>query len=154
MGMEYLKNLETLRELMESPYLADALAEKGLTINYAEIKRAMGGEPWEDFDRFGEWCESVWMGRDPVMGVRDLTIAALGIGGEAGEVQEKIKKEIRDGTDAKAAGVLKELGDVVFYACTIARYYGYKPSDILKANYDKLEDRIARGTQRGSGDER
>ncbi len=45
-------------------------------------------------------------------------------------------------------------GDVIFFACTIARYYGYKPSDILKANYDKLESRMARGTQRGSGDSR
>jgi NTP pyrophosphatase (non-canonical NTP hydrolase) len=93
------------------------------------------------------------MGKHP-MEQRDLIIATMGICGEAGEVSEKIKKEIRDGTDAKEAGVLKELGDVVHYACTIARYYGYKPSDILKANYDKLESRIARGTQRGSGDER
>ena len=142
-----------VRKILESPYLADALAEKGLTIDYAEIKHMMDGEPWEDFDKFGEWCDSVWMGKHP-MEERDLIIATMGICGEAGEVSEKIKKEIRDGTDAKAAGVLKELGDVIFYACTIARYYGYKPSDILKANYDKLESRMARGTQRGSGDSR
>ena len=138
----------SLRDGMEPTKYCDACAHQ--TVSELEQPK----KPWESFDAFGEWCESVWMGRDPVMGVRDLTIAALGIGGEAGEVQEKIKKEIRDGTDAKAAGVLKELGDVIFYACTIARYYGYKPSDILKANYDKLESRMARGTQRGSGDSR
>ena len=112
-----------------------------------------GVKPYENFDAFGEWCDSVWMGKHP-MEERDLIIATMGICGEAGEVSEKVKKELRDGTNAIEAGILKELGDVVHYACTIARFYGYKPSDILKANYDKLEDRIARGTQRGSGDSR
>ena len=120
--------------------------------------------PWESFDAFGEWCDSVWNGEQP-MEPRDLAISGLGIGGEiaevvekiviaGGKVQEKVKKDIRDGKSGAEAGILKELGDVVHYACTIARYYGYKPSDILRANYDKLEGRIARGTQRGSGDER
>lgn len=113
---------------------------------------------WTDIDAFGEWAESVWFSEgsptDRVMTQRSLTIAGLGIAGEAGEVVEKIKKEIRDGSCAKDAGILKELGDVVFYAITLARYYGYKPSDILRANYEKLTSRRARGTERGSGDER
>ncbi len=120
---------------------------------YWKRKGKEEGLPWESFDAFGEWCDSVWMGKHP-MEERDLIIATMGICGEAGEVSEKVKKELRDGTNAIEAGILKELGDVVHYACTIARFYGYKPSDILKANYDKLEDRIARGTQRGSGDSR
>ena len=154
MGAEYLKELDTLRYLIDSPVITKGLAKQGLMIDYAEINRAIrDSKPYEDFDKFGEWCDKVWMGKHP-MEERDLVIATMGICGEAGEVSEKIKKEIRDGTNAKAAGILKELGDVVHYACTIARYYGYKPSDILKANYDKLESRIARGTQRGSGDER
>jgi NTP pyrophosphatase (non-canonical NTP hydrolase) len=111
---------------------------------------------WTDVDAFGEWAKSMWFSKDPEdqeMGERDLAIMGLGIAGEAGEVVEKIKKDIRDHFVDKPA-ILKELGDVIFYAITIARYYGYKPSDILKANYEKLISRRARGTERGSGDNR
>jgi len=111
---------------------------------------------WTDVDAFGEWAASMWFSKNPEskeMGKRDLAIMGLGIGGEAGEVQERIKKDIRDHTPDRE-GILKELGDVIFYAVTIARYYGYKPSNILRANYEKLVSRRERGTERGSGDER
>jgi NTP pyrophosphatase (non-canonical NTP hydrolase) len=109
-----------------------------------------------DVDKFGEWAASVWFSKDPEdkdMGERDLAIMGLGIAGEAGEVVEKIKKDIRDHFIDKPA-ILKELGDVVYYAFAIARYYGFKPSDILRANYEKLMSRRERGTERGSGDNR
>jgi len=109
-----------------------------------------------DIDSFGDWAASMWFSKDPEdkeMGERDLAIMGLGISGEAGEVAEKIKKDIRDHFIDKEA-ILKELGDVIFYAITIARYYGYKPSQILRANYEKLTSRRARGTERGSGDNR
>jgi NTP pyrophosphatase (non-canonical NTP hydrolase) len=119
----------------------------------------MPKEVWEAINKFGEWCASMWFSKDSEdkeMGERDLAIMGLGIAGEAGEVVEKIKKDIRDGrhipVDRQA--ILKELGDVVFYAVTIARYYGFTFSDILRANYEKLESRRARGTERGSGDNR
>jgi NTP pyrophosphatase (non-canonical NTP hydrolase) len=109
-----------------------------------------------DFNKFGEWSETMWFSKDPAdqeMGERDLAIMGLGIAGEAGEVVERIKKDIRDHTPDRE-GILKELGDVIFYAVTIARYYGFKPSDILRANYEKLMSRRERGTERGSGDNR
>ncbi len=114
-------------------------------------------QEFNDIDKWGEWAETMWFseGSDDnrEMGDRSLAIMGLGIAGEAGEVVEKIKKDIRDGFVDKPA-LLKELGDVLFYAITIARYYGYKPSDILEANYEKLVSRRARGTERGSGDNR
>jgi NTP pyrophosphatase (non-canonical NTP hydrolase) len=124
----------------------------------ADKQIGIDGQPtlFSDIDNFGRWAESMWFSKDPEdkeMGERDLAIMGLGIAGEAGEVVEKIKKDIRDHFVDNPA-VLKELGDVVFYAITIARYYGYKPSDILKANYEKLMSRRARGTERGSGDNR
>lgn len=120
-----------------------------------------------DVDAFGEWTESMWFSKDPAdreMGERDLAIMGLGVGGEWGElvehgttavgkVLEKIKKEIRDHTPAREL-ILKELGDVIFYVITIGRYFGYKPSEILRANYEKLTSRRERGTERGSGDNR
>jgi NTP pyrophosphatase (non-canonical NTP hydrolase) len=109
-----------------------------------------------DVDKFGEWAASMWFSKDPEdkeVGERDLAIMGLGIAGEAGEVVEKIKKDIRDHFVDKPL-VLKELGDVVYYAFAIGRYYGFKPSDILRANYEKLMGRRERGTERGSGDNR
>ena len=40
----------------------------------------------------------------------------LGLVGEAGEVAEKIKKLIRDSNRFSNEEIIKELGDVVFYA--------------------------------------
>jgi NTP pyrophosphatase (non-canonical NTP hydrolase) len=71
---------------------------------------------------------------------RDLAIAGLGIGGEAGEVQEHVKKFIRDG---KLPGkkLLYELGDVIHYAVVIGAKFGFSLEQILGANVDKLEAR-------------
>ena len=99
--------------------------------------------PYEDFDTFGEWVEKYWMRNNPPKEL-DQAIATLGLGGETGEVLEKLKKEFRDGTLAREAA-LAALGDVVLYVITIARAYGYKPSDILKATYDELESQTVRG---------
>ena len=150
MGTEYVEGLKKLFRL-EEPQICTRThkcAVDGPCNGYPRI--------WTDVDAFGEWAKSMWFSKDPEdqeMGERDLAIMGLGIAGEAGEVVEKIKKDIRDHFVDKPA-ILKELGDVIFYAITIARYYGFKPSDILKANYDKLVDRRARGTERGSGDNR
>jgi NTP pyrophosphatase (non-canonical NTP hydrolase) len=105
-------------------------------------------------DEFGEWAESMWFSGDSTAQTeRDLSIMTLGLAGEAGEVVEKVKKVIRDGTLDKEA-ILKELGDVLFYTVKIARYFGFKPSEIIAANIEKLESRRARGAERGSGDNR
>ena len=108
------------------------------------------------FNEYGEFVKKTWFSnpeKDPRMFERDLAIMGLGIGGEAGEVQEKLKKVIRDGTTDREQ-ILKELGDVVYYAVRIAQYFGFSAQDILDANVKKLEGRIERGTMRGSGDNR
>lgn len=110
-----------------------------------------------DFDEYGKWVKSRWFSHPGTdadqIDTRNLAIMSLGIAGEAGEVAEKMKKVIRDGTIDKPA-ILKELGDVVFYACMIADTFGFRPSQILAANVEKIEGRAQRGTQRGSGDDR
>jgi NTP pyrophosphatase (non-canonical NTP hydrolase) len=78
----------------------------------------------------------------------------LGLVGEAGEVAEKIKKYRRDNTKINQKEIIKELGDVVFYATALANYFYSNLPEVLEANMDKLNDRYNRGVIKGSGDNR
>jgi len=78
----------------------------------------------------------------------------LGLVGEAGEVAEKIKKLIRDSSRFSNQDIVKELGDVVFYATALANYFESSLEEVIELNVDKLDDRQARGVLGGSGDDR
>lgn len=83
---------------------------------------------------------------------------ALGLAGEAGEVCENIKKMIRDDgselTDARRAAVVKELGDVLWYAAQLAMEIGVSLGAVAEANIAKLADRKRRDVIKGDGDDR
>ena len=82
----------------------------------------------------------------------------LGLAGESGEVADKVKKIIRDKSgkispeDRMAIG--KELGDVLWYLSTVARYLGLDLDTVANQNIEKLESRLRRDKISGSGDER
>jgi len=78
----------------------------------------------------------------------------LGLVGEAGEVAEKVKKLIRDKSRFTKEDIIKELGDVVFYVTALANYYGSDLQEVIEGNVIKLDGREARGTLKGSGDNR
>lgn len=82
---------------------------------------------------------------------------ALGLCGEAGEVAEKVKKQIRDNKHEgifDRHGIAKELGDVLWYLSNTANDIGFSLQDIANMNVDKLADRKDRGVIKGSGDNR
>lgn len=90
---------------------------------------------------------------EPVEGVYPI----LALGGEVGEIQNKLKKVLRgdEGADERFRESLKgELGDVLWYLAATARDYGYSLDDIAKANIEKLYKRKAEGTIKGDGDNR
>jgi NTP pyrophosphatase (non-canonical NTP hydrolase) len=99
---------------------------------------------------YSEWVE------DKILteGHDRLIENTLGLVGEAGEVAEKIKKLIRDNNRYTSTDIIKELGDVVFYATALANYYGGDLSVTLAMNVKKLDDRELRGKLKGSGDNR
>jgi NTP pyrophosphatase (non-canonical NTP hydrolase) len=104
-------------------------------------------------DEYGQFVEEKWLGFKDirVRDIRDLYICTAGLGGETGEVLEKLKKYVRDGTlDLEI--LKKELGDVLYYLTYIGRAFGFTLDEIIMANVNKLNDRLARGTMRGSGD--
>jgi NTP pyrophosphatase (non-canonical NTP hydrolase) len=78
----------------------------------------------------------------------------LGLVGESGEVAEKIKKYLRDNTKVSQKEIIKELGDVIFYATALANYFYSNLPEVMEANMDKLNDRSNRGVIKGSGDNR
>ena len=78
---------------------------------------------------------------------------ALGLGNEAGEVQGKIKKMLRDGTFNKDA-IAAEIGDVLWYIAALCRDLNVDMKDLAKNNLRKLHDRKLRGVIQGSGDKR
>jgi len=82
----------------------------------------------------------------------------LGLVGEAGEVADKYKKIIRDRasvvSDDDRDALVKELGDVLWYVATLARYLGASLDDVAVLNVAKLSDRKQRQLIQGEGDNR
>ena len=99
---------------------------------------------------YSKWVE----GKILTEGNDRLVENTLGLVGEAGEVAEKIKKLIRDNSRFTPDDIAKELGDVVFYSAALGNIFGHTLESIIKLNMDKLDGREARGTLKGSGDDR
>ena len=91
---------------------------------------------------------------DNIIKLVAVTYDGLGLG-EAGEVQGKIKKIIRDNggiiTPEAVDGIKDELGDTLWYITSMCENLGITLEDVAKANIDKLHDRRERGVLGGSG---
>lgn len=89
---------------------------------------------------------------------RKIIYPTLGLTGEAGEVADKVKKVIRDNNDEFSAErrlqIAMELGDVLWYAASLAHDLGYSLDEVAQMNLDKLASRMKRDKIHGSGDER
>lgn len=84
-----------------------------------------------------------------------INYSMIGLASEVGEVASLIKKRMRDGVPADFHKTMKsELGDVLWYWCRLAQAFDLNIADIMLSNIWKLEDRAARGTIGGSGDNR
>ena len=97
---------------------------------------------------------AIYPGKGTILG---LTYTALGLG-EAGEVQNKVKKIIRDDnnkiTDEKRIEIAKELGGNLWYISQCAKELGFSLSEIATININELYSRMKRDVLGGSGDNR
>ena len=86
-----------------------------------------------------------------------LSYDGLGLG-EAGEVQGKIKKIIRDNggviTEENKHELIAEMGDTLWYLASMCDILGITLEEVADYNIEKLRSRIRRGTMYGSGDNR
>ncbi len=79
---------------------------------------------------------------------------ALGLSGEVGELNNKIKKRIRDNAELDKEDMMKELGDVLWYTAALASDLGIDLEDVARVNVEKLERRLKENKISGSGDNR
>ncbi len=87
-----------------------------------------------------------------------LLTYGLGLGGESGEVQEKIKKLYRDAggmvTQEFAHAMMKEMGDVLWYLAMICNHLGITLDQCMDSNIVKLNLREEKDMIGGEGDNR
>lgn len=74
-----------------------------------------------------------------------LTLAALGLTGESGEVADHIKKVIYQGHTIDFRHLAEELGDVLWYLALACDAIGYSLQEIMLMNVQKLRQRYPNG---------
>ncbi len=113
-----------------------------------------------DFNKYQKQAEQFDLFTQEKHKASDLAFMAkvLGLVGEAGETAEKFKKILRDKSgeisEEDKLEILKELGDVLWYIATIARYLETDFQVVADMNIKKLSKRLEDNKLRGSGDNR
>ncbi|VVB76909.1 MazG nucleotide pyrophosphohydrolase domain protein [uncultured archaeon] len=79
---------------------------------------------------------------------------ALGLSAEVGEINNKIKKRMRDNKEVDKEEAIGELGDVLWYVSQLATDLDLSLEEIASRNLEKLRSRAERGKIQGSGDNR
>ena len=74
-----------------------------------------------------------------------LALYGLGLGGEAGEVVDEVKKHLFHGKPLDKDKLLNEVGDVLWYVDHLLALLGFTLQDALAANDDKLSARYPDG---------
>ena len=74
-----------------------------------------------------------------------LTLAALGLTGEAGEVADTVKKVLYQGHELDTAHLKQELGDVLWYITLACNAIGCTLEDVMQWNVAKLHARYPNG---------
>ena len=97
---------------------------------------------------------AIYKGQGTILGIMYV---GLGLG-EAGELQNKIKKVFRDHdgqmTEEIRQSIKGEIGDTLYYLARLADECSLDFNDIAESNIAKLADRKNRGAIKGSGDNR
>lgn len=78
----------------------------------------------------------------------------LGQAGESGEIEEKLKKAIREDDEEYIEEMRDEVGDVLWYLSQVCEEFGWDMGEVAEDNIAKLQDRQERGKLTGKGDKR
>lgn len=110
-----------------------------------------------DFDMYqvNARTTAIYPGRGKLLG---LLYTSIGLGGEAGEFLNKVKKILRDdnGTvsDERKVAIKNELGDILWYIAMACDELNFRMAEVANDNINKLANRKFLGTISGEGDKR
>lgn len=76
---------------------------------------------------------------------KDLSHVGRGIAGEAGEIQDALKKHLDYGQPLDVDNVEEEIGDCLFYLSKLASLVGITLESCIDANREKLQKRYPEG---------
>ncbi len=94
-------------------------------------------------DDYVEWARHVGaMPSTPDASREHLAYLALGLGGEAGEACDVVKRALRDGT-LDPQRLADELGDLIYYWARLCAVAGVAPALLLDESRRKIEARLA-----------
>ena len=99
-----------------------------------------------DIDEYAAWAATIAKIDEHPSNER-LSYLGLGLAGESGEVADHIKKLVRDDWLDKA-GLVDELGDVIYYWAGLCAATGQQPSELLRASAAKIKRRLGEAASR------
>lgn len=102
----------------------------------------------KEFSEYEDFVESMRV----FPAAHKIVYPALGLAGEAGEATEKVKKWLRGDRELDKEGLIKELGDVMYYITALANDIGYSLQDVIDTNVKKLTERKKNDKIKGNGD--
>lgn len=106
---------------------------------------------------FNEYQKKAWETAIYPFKGENIFYPALGLG-EAGEVQNKVSKIMRDHngkiTSQMRKDLSKELGDLCWFIAAMCTELKISMGNVVKENIEKLQSRQERGKIQGSGDNR
>lgn len=76
---------------------------------------------------------------------KGVLVSTLGLGGEAGEFADMIKKQAGHGHKADPVKEKKELGDILWYVADVCTKKGYDMGEVAALNIEKLKARYPEG---------
>jgi len=94
------------------------------------------------------WFETLKKLDEQGVNIARLSTAAIGLGGESGEVEDIVKKVLFHGkpwTDELRANLIDEAGDVLWYWQNLCLALNVDPNDVMLRNIEKLESRYPGG---------
>lgn len=103
--------------------------------------------PVTSFDAFATWAETTAAPEEGAV------LRGLHLTGKVGRVMERLKKRIRDDTFDPAL-FADDMAAVALHWARLCTSVGCSPEDVLGQNINKIEGRAARGSLRGSGNNR
>ncbi len=93
---------------------------------------------------FVGWVGSRWA-KDERPKRELLSISAIGLSGEAGEVSDHIKKWLVSGKSIPREKFIEEMGDQLHYWAHLCHEAGINPQEIIDCNVHKLTIRYPNG---------